>query len=307
MAGRFLYKTVGAVMVMGIALSGGCGKQSEPDYTQEIAGSSLEQSIGQDAQMGENMRYTEQEIWCRRDDNSIYGKAYIPEGGGTFPLVIFAHELGNNHTTGIEYAKRLAAEGFAVYTFDFCGGSVSYMENRSDGKNTEMSVMTEASDLEAVMEAAGGWDFVDKDRIILMGGSQGGAVAAIVAARNPELVSQLILLYPALLVQDNVLEMFDSKEAVPEEYNLFGGWIRVGRNYAVDVWDYDVYSELPKYTGSVLLLHGDKDDTVPLGYSERASKVYEDCEFHIIKDGGHEFFGQAFEDAVQILLEYLEK
>jgi len=101
--------------------------------------------------------------------------------------------------------------------------------------------------------------------------------------------------------------MFDSKESVPEKYNMFGGWIRVGQNYAVDVWDYDVYSEIQKYTGSVLLLHGDKDGTVPLSYSQKASEVYEDCEFHVIKDGGHEFFGQAFEDAVQIILEYLKE
>ena len=38
----------------------------------------------------------------------------------------------------------------------------------------EMSVMTEVSDLEVVMDAASGWDFVDEDRIVLLGTSQGG-------------------------------------------------------------------------------------------------------------------------------------
>lgn len=67
------------------------------------------------------MNYIEQEIWCKRGSSNIYGKAYIPKVGEAFPLVIFSHELGNNHTAGAEYAKRLVAEGFAVYTFDFCG------------------------------------------------------------------------------------------------------------------------------------------------------------------------------------------
>lgn len=226
-------------LVMGIVLLSGCSNQTVPDNYNDTTENYSSESVEQSTQMGADMNYIERDIWCKRDNNNIYGKAFIPNGEGTFPLVIFSHELGNNHTTGIEYAKRLVAEEFAVYTFDFCGGSVSYMENRSDGKNTEMSVMTEASDLEAVIETASQWDFVDKDYIILMGGSQGGAVAAVVAARHPELISQLILLYPALLVRDNVLEMFDSKEDIPEEYNMFGGWIRVGRNYATDVWDYD--------------------------------------------------------------------
>ena len=49
----------------------------------------------------------------------------------------------------------------------------------SDGSTTQMSVMTEVSDLEAVLAAAKSWDFVDADRIILNGFSQGGIVSAI--------------------------------------------------------------------------------------------------------------------------------
>ena len=94
-------------------------------------------------------------IWCRNGDRSIYGVAFLPLEGGQHPLVIFSHELGNNHRSGIPYAKRLAAMGYAVYTYDFCGGSVA--GNRSDGKTTEMTVSTEVSDLETVLTAARTW------------------------------------------------------------------------------------------------------------------------------------------------------
>ena len=40
-------------------------------------------------------------------------------------MVIFSHELGNNHEAGIRYAKRLAENGIPAYTFDFGGGLVS--------------------------------------------------------------------------------------------------------------------------------------------------------------------------------------
>ena len=100
-------------------------------------------------QEGNNeMSYRTEEQWCRNGDKQIYGVSYIPEGEGKFPLVIFSHELGNNHEAGIRYAERLAENGYAAYVFDFCGGSTAGKVNRSDGSNYEMSVMTEASTTE---------------------------------------------------------------------------------------------------------------------------------------------------------------
>jgi hypothetical protein len=57
----------------------------------------------------------------------------------------------------------------------------------------------------------------------------------------------------------------------------------------------------------MLLLHGDKDSTVPLSWSEDAKEIIPDCEFYVIKNGGHEFFGQPFEDAMSYILPYLDR
>ena len=66
------------------------------------------------------------------------------------------------------------------------------------------------------------------------------------------------------------------------------------------------YELLENYDGKILLLHGDKDGTVPVSYSERATEIIRDCEFHVIKDGGHEFYGQPFEDAMTYILQYIK-
>ncbi|MBQ6383252.1 MAG: hypothetical protein IJJ42_06620 [Clostridia bacterium] len=63
---------------------------------------------------------------------------------------------------------------------------------------------------------------------------------------------------------------------------------------------------LASYSGKVLLLHGDRDGTVPLRWSEDASQIIPDCEFHVISGGGHEFFGQPFEEALTYILSYLD-
>jgi pimeloyl-ACP methyl ester carboxylesterase len=250
--------------------------------------------------------YSTREIWVQNDGSKIYGIAYVQDVNEKVPLVIFSHELGNDHTSGERYAERLAEAGYAAYIFDFRGGTVG--GNRSDGSNREMSVMTEASDLEAVLETSKSWDFVDPDRIVLLGGSMGGLVTTVVGSAHQDEIAGMILMYPALSAkEDSGAENYATKEEVPEDVSLFGGWIHVGRNFVTDLWDVDFDQLLSSYRGHMLLLHGDKDSTVPISYSEAAREIIPDCEFYVIKDGGHEFFGQPFEDAVSCILPYLEK
>ena len=59
--------------------------------------------------------YDTVEIWCENDGQQIYGVCYEPETEEKVPLVIFAHELCNTHTAGIDYAEELASRGIAVY------------------------------------------------------------------------------------------------------------------------------------------------------------------------------------------------
>ena len=229
--------------------------------------------------------------------------AYVPDAGERVPLVVFSHELGRDHTSGIRYAERLAEAGYATYVFDFCGGTVG--GNRSNGDNVGMSVMTEASDLMAVLAEAATWGFVDPGRIFCLGGSQGAVVTLVVGAKNQDRVAAMMLMYPPLTLADDIRERFSMPDGVPEEFNMFGGWIRVGRNYATDVWDLHPYEEMAGYEGDVLLLHGDADEIVDVTVSERASRTFQQCEFHVVAGGAHGFFGPQFEDAIARILDFL--
>lgn len=85
----------------------------------------------------------------------IYGVAYVPEGEGQKPLVVFSHGLGNDHSAGAPYAEVLASHGFAVHTFDFRGEA--RIRTAATAHRRAWSAMTEVSDLEAVIEAAKDW------------------------------------------------------------------------------------------------------------------------------------------------------
>lgn len=246
--------------------------------------------------------YTQQEIEVMNNGQRIYGVAYIPETEmEKVPLVISAHGLGGSYHSNLAYAEQLASHGLATYCFDFRGGG----GNRSDGSTTEMSVMTEVSDIQAVLDAAKNWDFVDSQKIVLFGASQGGITSAIAAARRTDDVAGLILLYPAFVIHDDIHKRFSSLDEVPDVFQF--NWITAGRPYVEDMWDYDVYNEIGNYTGKVLLIHGSADGIVPVSYSDRAAEVYPDAEYYVINGAGHGFGGAAFEKAVNHIYDYLQE
>lgn len=250
-----------------------------------------------------SLAYTTQEFYTRNGEKQIYGVLYRPQGANEkYPAVIFSHGFDGNYQVGAQYADALAAKGYVVYCFDFCGGSTY---SRSDGSPLEMSIFTEQSDLEAVLHTMQQQPFVDEQNIFLMGTSQGGAVSAITAAANPDAIRGAVLLYPAFNLVENTQERFQSAENIPDTY--FQLWMTVGRAYAEPLMDYDIYSAAAAYPKDVLLLHGDADTIVPLSYSQKALDYYTSARLEVLPGAGHGFYGQDAEQAVAWMLEYLNK
>lgn len=283
-------------------------RQSQPEQEEAAVQDTVPEAVqeeGTEILELENLptyNYRQQEIEPENQGQRIYGIAYIPDTEEKqVPLVICAHGLGGSYRSNAAYAEQLASHGIAAYCFDFRGGGGS----GSDGDTTEMSVMTEVSDLEVIMEAASEWDFVDENKIVLLGTSQGGITSAIAAARHTDKISGLVLMYPAFLVSDAVHEQFDSLEEVPDSFRF--NWITAGRPYVEDMWDYDVYEEIGNYTENILLMHGSADSIVPLSYSDRAAEVYENVEYYVIDGAGHGFGGSAFDEAVRHIFDYLQE
>lgn len=249
---------------------------------------------------------------CERDDLKISGTVFLPEKySGKLPAVIISHEFMANQLFSYPYAKALANEGYAVFCYDFCGGGIV---SSSEGKSTDMSVLTEKEDLQAVITYVKSQDYVDEMQITLMGCSQGGFVSAIVAAEQPEEIKSLILLYPALSIPDGARSghmlwaKFDP-ENIPETF--YCSVMKLGRRYAADVQDMDAYKEIKGYTGNVLIVHGDADNLVNISGSEKALSVYEEngtsAKLVTVSGAGHIFFnGKHREQAISDILRFLK-
>lgn len=304
------------VFLLGVVLSAGltgCGGESQtpvvppgvpspqqmetaaPAATDDI----LNNAIGWN---GLDDSYTTQELPTEVDSHAIYGEIYIPDRAGEpMPAVIFSHGYGGTHSIGAPYAQALAQKGFVVYCYDFRGGSNT---SRSDGSPLDMSVFTERADLEAVLSMIQSLDYVDTERVFLMGTSQGGMVSAMAGAAHPEEIRGMVLLYPAFCIPENARAQFGALENVPEQVSFFS-WLTVGRRYVEDVWDYDVYADVATYEKDILILHGNQDRTVDLSYSQRAIEEYPAAELKVIEGAGHGFSGGNFGLVMEYILEYL--
>lgn len=247
-----------------------------------------------------NVNRTEQD--CCIGGQTIRGFLYRPDSPGKLPLVICSHGFGATSEREAPYAQALAEHGMAAYAYDFRGGAAG---SRSDGDTTDMSVMTEVADLQAVLAAAEDWDFVDASRIVLLGASQGGYVSAVTAAREAGKIAALVLLYPAFVAGDDMHKAFRSLDEVPAKV-FYRNQLEVGYRYFADLWNYDPYGEIGRYTGPVLIIHGTADPVVPVSYSESARDVYEDAVLKLIPGGGHGFNPEDRGKALADIMEFLQ-
>lgn len=255
--------------------------------------------------------YTKSQFSCQRDGLTIRGYEYRPEGTN-LPIAIVSHGFMANQMTVKHYAKYLAEMGYAAFCYDFCGGCV--MMGKSDGNTTDMSVLTEVSDLQAVIRYSRGLDYTDGSDILLMGCSQGGFVSALTASKLKREINKLVLFYPALCIPDDARKgkmmwaEFDP-ENIPEIINC--GPMKLGRRYASDVVNMDPYEEIRGYEGDVLIVHGTADKIVDISYAQKAAEVYksEPCDRKIvyctIEGGRHMFSKKHDEIALQHLKQFV--
>lgn len=248
------------------------------------------------------VKFETEELISNNNGKNIYGVVYKPENvQEKMPTVIYSHGFGGSNENGRIYGEALAKKGYVVYSFDFCGGGNS---SKSDLTPKEMSIFTEKTDLEAVIETIKDQPYVDTDNLFLLGASQGGMVSALVAADKVDEIKGLMLCFPAFCIPDNANEWFNGIDDVPETYNLMG--MDIGPVYFEDIFDFDPYSVISEYNKDVLILHGDADEVVPIAYSEKAVETYPSAELKVLEGAGHGFRGDDAQTAIDYVINYLE-
>lgn len=223
----------------------------------------------------------------------IKGEVYIPknyDGESKLPVIIMSHEFGLTLNSTARYARRISPSGYAVCIFDFPGSGFGKSKGRD---SVDMSILTLKEDLLSVFEYVKNLDYIDRDKIILGGLSQGGLVTALFAAEHINEIYKMFLYYPALCIPDEVRagKIMNTKidlDNIQEKFRVTGS-VDLGRKFVEDAMKLDPWQEISGFNKPVLICHGSKDELVDISYAKKATDQYENCKLVEVKGGKHIF------------------
>lgn len=235
-------------------------------------------------------------------NNTIYGTLFLPDGEGPFPTILLSHGYNGIGKDFEKECKYYAEHGYVCFAHDFCGGST---RSKSTGKSTDMTVFTERDDLLCIFDHISSLPFVDQKNLFLFGGSQGGFVSTLVAECLKEKVRALGLYYPAYCIPDNWREKYPTLDNVPKEIPFWG--LTLGNQFVESIHNFYPFKEFGSYQGNVFIIHGDKDEIVPIRYAEKAKVCYPSLQISVLSGEGHGFTPKGGKIAMEQMLAFFEK
>jgi esterase/lipase len=231
---------------------------------------------------------------------TLRGMLHIPEKvTKKIPILCIFHGFTGNkmepHFIFVKLSRMLEAKGIASIRFDFSGSG------ESDGDFIDMTISHELEEAMDILNYAKSLDFVDTSKIGVLGLSMGGAVASMLAGDCKNDIKSLCLWAPA----GNMGELVTRGRSEDEinEMHKIGFWdlggLSLGSGFLNDILSLDIYSKAASYDKNVLLLHGTKDQTVPMSTSEKYLEIYETRGvLHFIEESDHTFNKKEWEEEV---------
>lgn len=245
-------------------------------------------------------------ITIERDGLTLVGDREEPFGE-IYDMAILMHGFTANRNTDLlrQIADDLRDENVASVRFDFNG------HGESDGKFEDMTVCNEIADGKAIL------DYVRTDPhvrdIFLVGHSQGGVVASMLAGLYPDVVKKVVLLAPAAQLKDDALKgntqgtTYDPNH-IPEVVPLVGNKLgmKLGGFYLRTAQVLSIYEVSQRFTRPVSVIAGTNDQVVDPKYAKKYDEVYENSELHMIPDADHRFSGEYKDMAADLTAQFLK-
>lgn len=241
---------------------------------------------------------------------TLRGVIHIPNNiEEKMPIVIIYHGFCGNkmgpHFIFVKLARTLEKLGIASIRFDFAG------TGESDGDFVDMTFSKEVYDANVILDYVKTLDFIDKERIAILGFSMGGAIASVVAGDRRDEIKTLCLWAPAGNMEEVILSdayIGDSYNKVIETGTFDVEGLLLGKEFLEDIHTIDIFDRVAAYNKESIIIHGSKDEIVPLSTSEKYLTLYkEKSSLELVKGANHIFEKNSWENRViDITKQYLK-
>jgi len=208
--------------------------------------------------------------------------------GAKAPVAIILHGLTGHRAEPHLNAFRDAIydSGVATVRFDYNG------HGESEGQFSQMTLFNELEDSHMIYDYVAGLPWVDKDRIFVVGHSQGGLEAGLLAGElGSKKVRALLLLAPAACIHSMAEEHeffgFRLGEGeFPDSLRFWKG-MQLGKAYLQSAVDCDVYGIASRYDGPVTIIQGLKDTPWLIRDSERYTEYLPQAKYVSLEGLSH--------------------
>ncbi|MBQ8972600.1 MAG: alpha/beta fold hydrolase [Clostridia bacterium] len=228
---------------------------------------------------------------------------YPKDFSGKCPLVIVIHgftgHMEERHIIAVTEAINEA--GFAALRVDMYG------HGHSDGAFEDHTLYKWLTNALTVIDYARGLDFATD--LYLCGHSQGGLTTILAGALKHDALKGLMPLSPATMIPEgarkgDLLGTSFDPDRIPEKLVAHDGRALKG-NYARVAQTIHVEEAVDRFTGDVLLVHGDADEAVPVQCGIDTAKRYARCELVLIPGDNH-CYDYHLEQVVEAVRRWLE-
>jgi dipeptidyl aminopeptidase/acylaminoacyl peptidase len=229
----------------------------------------------------------------------IVGMLHLPEGRARCPAAVLLHGFTGTKVEArrmfVKLSRALAGHGIASLRFDYRGSG------DSAGEFEEMTLRSEIADSLEAIGFLSRQKRVNSRRLALVGLSFGAAVAAYVAAREKRRIKTIALWAP-VAEGAGILDELSTPEAVASLAETgvaeYEGHL-VGIGFVRQFAEMRPVRELLKSSAPVLLIHGSRDEIVPVHHCElyeRALRAHKRIvKKVIIKGADHTFSRHVWE------------
>ncbi len=184
------------------------------------------------------------------------------------------------------------------------------------GHGDSRATMEEASIMQFFADAEHAFDIlvkrhrVNKEKVVLIGHSIGALIAVLLHLRLPR-TGPLVLISPAIQQRELVKQWYSGEEIAQCEQQ---GWLdtpkgRIGWQYLKEAMGQDWLRRIPMVKVPTLVIHGSKDEDVPLRYAKDVvAKLGKRGELKVVQGAEHNFESfQAKQELIRLTTVWLKE